>query len=690
VREYIQTYRSKGWQTIRVQPCGKAPIGAWQGRTDDPDSFRPGENVGVRLGDSSDGLVDVDLDCAEAVALAPLFLPPTATFGRPSKPKSHWLYRCAGIKTRKPGRVHVELRSTGGQTVFPPSLHETGEQIAWTDHASVSKIDGHDLLAAFGRLCAAVLVARVWPRLDGNKHDAVLAFAGVLHGAGWTEDDASDLLLPAMALDGSDAPHRAEAIAATWTDHDRNRYGMPALIKLIDSPDANAFETAIELVKPPPTGVSDTAQRPHTDAGTAERLMDAYGEDLKYVAGIGWMQYSGVIWVPSADPVELMIQCARKVQREAANAAETKFGLAMESSGRIRAGIAIAADLSTFRSEVDRLDSDPWLLNTPNGTVNLETGDLREHRRGDLITRCTNARYEPEATCPRFEAFLHEVLHEDVVPYALRYLGYSLTGSVREQVFQVWLGGGSNGKSVLVDTVRYILGSYAQMMAPDLLLERRSPRDSGSASPDVARLRGVRFAAGIETKEGQRWNESLVKMLTGSDRITARFLRREFFEFDPSWKLVLSVNHKPIVRGTDHGIWRRIHLVDFDRTFEGPAKDPELTSRLKGEAPGILALLVRSCLEWQAKGLEVPDRVAGAVNKYRAGQDVVGSFLRECCNEDATKRTPVARMYTAYRYWCQDSGEYCHGKHAFNNQLRERGYYETKAREWIGLDLVAR
>lgn len=280
----ITLYRSLGWATIRVQPLGKAPIGHWQDRTDEPSDFAAGDNVGVRLGAPSGDLVDVDLDAPQAVVLAPRFLPATATFGRGGE-RRHYLYRCA-TPTKKPGRTHIELRSTGGQTVFPGSMHPSGVPIEWYcfPTGGPTAIAEPELLAAFGRLCAATIIARVWPGLVGNKHDAVLAFAGALWHSGWRLEDALDLLLPAMELDGSREPHREQAIRDTWAGDREQVYGWPTVKRLLGDADAQALERAVELVGVTPQAVhapSGDDQRPEVDLAADQLdVLTAIGDAL--------------------------------------------------------------------------------------------------------------------------------------------------------------------------------------------------------------------------------------------------------------------------------------------------------------------------------------------------------------------------------------------------------------------------
>jgi putative DNA primase/helicase len=347
--------------------------------------------------------------------------------------------------------------------------------------------------------------------------------------------------------------------------------------------------------------------------------------------------------------------------------------------------------LPGIHTAASTLDRDPWTLVCPNGVVDLRTGALHEHSREALNTKSTAVPYDPHAKAPRFEQFLHEIFpsEPELAPYVIRYLGYALTGSTQEQVFQVWYGEGANGKSTLIETLVHVLGDYAQTMASDLLLERRGARDSGAASPDVARLRGVRLAAGVETKEGQRWNESLVKQLTGGDQIVARHLYKEPIEFHTAAKLVLGVNHKPNVHGTDHGMWRRVALVSFKARFDGTNADHSLTDKLRAEASGILTMLVSACLEWQRIGLAPPQCVIDDVRAYREGQDVLGQFLRECCYESAGYANK-ASLYRAFSMWARDSNEYVLGKHTFNNRMRGRGWTEARrdgGPAWLGIEI---
>ena len=303
--------------------------------------------------------------------------------------------------------------------------------------------------------------------------------------------------------------------------------------------------------------------------------------------------------------------------------------------------------------------------------------------------------YDPDAKCPIWERFLNEVFGEDagLVEFVQRAIGYSLTGAVIEHVLIVLYGLGSNGKTTLIDALHALLGPYAQHAPPDLLLARR-----GEHHPtELATLAGARLVTAAETGEGRRLAESLVKQLTGGDPITARRMREDFWQFKPEFTLWLATNHKPQIRGTDHAIWRRIHLIPFNQTFhepetrKAPQKDKTLPGQLREELTGILAWAVRGCLAWQKDGLKTPESVRQATEGYRLEQDVLAAFLEECCGVfDKRAEAGASELYEAYKRWCDHSGERAESQKSFGTRLRERGLtsrvsHGRKVYEGIGL-----
>ncbi|MBW3638189.1 MAG: DNA primase, partial [Armatimonadetes bacterium] len=333
--------------------------------------------------------------------------------------------------------------------------------------------------------------------------------------------------------------------------------------------------------------------------------------------------------------------------------------------------------------EVEQLDTHPFLFNVKNGTLDLLTGELLPHNPEHFLTKCLDIEFDPDAECPRWKEFLSSIMggSENLVSYLQRAVGYSLTGDVREQIMFLLHGNGANGKSTFLDTVADLLGEYAQTAPTEMLMAKRG--DKGVPN-DIARLRGSRFVTAVETEEGRRLSEVLVKQLTGGDKITARFLNQEFFEFTPSHKIFLATNHLPKVKGTDHAIWRRLPLIPFKQTFwnpdkgeEGPPElrmDKTLPAKLREELPGILTWALTGCLNWKRDGLGWPPEVRAATDAYQSDQDSLASFLDECCTIGDTFVVAMADLYAAYCRWADDAGERASSKKELGKRLEERGF----------------
>jgi putative DNA primase/helicase len=291
-----------------------------------------------------------------------------------------------------------------------------------------------------------------------------------------------------------------------------------------------------------------------------------------------------------------------------------------------------------------------------NGVLDLRTGELREARREDLLTKQCAVEFDASARCPEWEKFLARILPDPAVRgFVQRALGYALTGDTREQCFFLLHGTGANGKSTLLNAVKALLGDYAQQSPACAFMAQRQP-NGGAATPEIARLRGARFVSSIETEDGQRLAEELVKTLTGQDTVTARHLYSEHFEFQPAFKLWLAANHRPTIRGDDYAIWRRIRLVPFAVQIPEHERDKELPETLLAEAAGILAWLVRGCLSWQRDGLGEPEAVRTATQEYRDEQDIIAEFLDDACVLEPQASETAGRLYGAYRQWAESAG----------------------------------
>ena len=433
----------------------------------------------------------------------------------------------------------------------------------------------------------------------------------------------------------------------------------------------------------------------NTDLGNARRLVAHHGQDLRYCHPWGsWLVWDGRRW-KADDSGEIQRRAkltVAAIYREASTATDAdkrkalaKHATSSEAENRIRAMISLAK--SEVPVQPEEFDTDPFLLNAQNGTVDLRTGEMREHRRDDLITKIAPVEYDPDASATTFEAFLERVLpNEEVRRFVQRAAGYSATGDTSERCMFIHHGPGANGKSTYQEAIAAALGDHAMRTPTETLLAKRT----GGVPNDVARLKGARLVTAAETEEGRRLDESLIKDLTGQDTISARFMRAEWFDFLPTHKLHLSTNHKPEIRGTDPAIWSRIRLVPWSVVIPPEERDRRLAGKLRAELPGVLAYLVRGAVEWVKGGLKAPDEVRRATAAYRSDQDVLGVFVDERCAVAKDAETYASALYGAYKDWCEISGERAENQRRFGMRLTERGFERAKIGgfyRWHGIEL---
>ena len=430
-----------------------------------------------------------------------------------------------------------------------------------------------------------------------------------------------------------------------------------------------------------------------TDADNAKRLIQRYGNDLCFIPEWGWMVWAGKVW--RRDDLlarRMMLETARGIHREAAEYTDrkvqddlTKWARQSQQAQRISAALWCAqADLC---AETDSFDRESMLLPVANGTIDLRSGELHAHRREHKHTRLSPVCYYPDAQCPTWHQFLSRVIpDDDLRAFVQRLAGYSLTGSTAEQILAFMYGTGRNGKSVFLETLAALMGDHHTATRIDTLSVGR-----GGIPNDVAALTGARLVTVSETPEGARLNESLVKDLTGGDTISARFLRHEFFQFRPQFKLWIRGNHKPQIRGTDDGIWRRVVLVPFTVQIPPDEVDASLSEKLRDELPGILGWAVEGCLDWQRNGLRPPQTVADALAEYRTEMDTLGEFIADRCVVMDHAQAAARDLYAAYRSWCDESGHQPVSTTRFGLILGERGFHKEKRGtvRWLGIGLQA-
>ena len=439
--------------------------------------------------------------------------------------------------------------------------------------------------------------------------------------------------------------------------------------------------------------------KPLTDLGNAERFMEQHwGAILYNVTAKMWLINKDGRWQSDLGPEinRLAHDTVRRISLEAAKddldakmkEEILKHSKKSASKGRIKAMLDLAKWFPGITVHEGLLNVDSWLLNCQNGTLNLRTQTLQPHRAEDLITNMIRVAYDPAAACPNWDRFLSTVMGENTekINFLQRMVGYILAGVTSEQCLFVLHGSGANGKTTFIEIVRELLADYAMHTTTSSLLHSTS----SPIRNDLARLNTARLVSAVEVGMGKRLDEALVKQLTGGDQVTARYLYKEFFEFKPQFKLVIAANHKPEIRGVDHGIWRRIHLIPFEVTIPAGEIDKDLPAKLRNELPGILAWAVRGCADWQEHGLRVPASIAEATAEYRAEMDLLESFIDDRCIKGPDKRTPVGDLYADYENWANSSCQDPVGKKIFGNLMKQKSYSQVKSgstRYWRGLEI---
>lgn len=483
----------------------------------------------------------------------------------------------------------------------------------------------------------------------------------------------------------------------------------------------------------------------HNDDANALRLVEWHGAFVRYATDIDkWYGWDGKVWVRNKAPVMLaarrvgprlereararLDRATREAEadavEEAADAVETdavesgavegkakkrkkakktpqtlavafaaaelKHAVQSRNAGRIEAMIKLASADPRVAVPLDAFDADRDTLNTMNGIVDLRTGHLTPHTPGHMMSRITSAEYHPRATCPTWEWLINYAMGADreLIGFLRRYIGYILTGHVREQCLLFNHGVGNNGKSVIMGALAHVLGTYAVAAPrPLLVIQRNEPHPA-----ELLRLRGARMALCAEVTEDMQLDEAKLKDLTGGDKIAARGMGENFLDYTPTAKLVLNGNHLPKIRGTDHGQWRRWRMVPWN--VVATTVDKSLPAKLAAEAEGILAYAVAAAQEWYARGLEAPAGVLAATSAFRESSDELGDFFGRRCEFGADQRIARKQLWHAYKTDCEDNGAKPIESRTFCARLRARGCTDVKVRHmgsvtdgWAGIAL---
>lgn len=529
-------------------------------------------------------------------------------------------------------------------------------------HDPGAVFDAHHLIV--GRMSDDVIVATIRRSKQADKFNRL--YSGDISGYP-SSSEAEAALCAILAFYTRDADQIDRIVQASklsrdkWTSKRGNTtYGAHTIAGAI------ALVTERYSGARPDADDQDAPKSYHqTDLGNARRLIDRHGHQIRHVTELDqWHVWDGTRWGADEKAIRRLatetvavlwheaIALTDKAERDKA----LKFAARSESAGSIEAMVRLATNDLAVSVSVSDLDTDMWLFNCLNGTIDLRTGELRTHNPADLITKIAPINYIPGAQLELWEQFLARLGTPEVVAYLQCFGGYCLTGSTREDRLTFMYGPGGSGKTTFGEAIHATMGDYAMKASFDTFIARR---DAGAPRPDIARLRGARAVFAVEVNKGRKLDAALLKEATGGDTVTARFLFGREFEFPPQFKLTLIANDRPEVPDDDTGMWRRLTVVETTEIPEGE-RDKTIKERLKDPAiagEAILAWLVEGCLTWQReKDLKIPQAVRQATNAYRDAMDPLSDFIDERCELGPKLSVVAGELRRAYDIWADENG----------------------------------
>jgi putative DNA primase/helicase len=740
-------YARRGWPVFPCQPRNKKPLtehGLLDATTDEAIIRAwwercPTANVAIATGERS-GFIVIDIDRRKGGHLTVEALEhelPETVESLTSDGK-HLLYASPGVKVRNDNAgkllgAGVDLKGDGGYILAPPSIHPDGptyefEATHGPDDIEIAPLPAWILekLRAHAQpktraqskgtpVDLAQLTEALYTIPASVPYDTWVRVGMALHH--WNPEDVGSQLWvewsrtcpekfdPEVCQRKWDSftSDRDQAVTLATLFHLAKEHGWQEQKKR--NPMNNGVAANHGTEDRTPTVLTTPAGFDLTDADNARRLVHRHGEDLRYCyAWHRWLVWDGTRW--TLDDTGEVERRAKKTARaiatqEAAQVEHTddklfKSLLAWSrhslSKDKLSNMIALAQSEEGVAVLPDHLDKDLWLLNVSNGTLALRSCTLRPHDKADLITKLAPVDFDPHAACPIFLAFLEKITDgkKPLQEFLQRAVGRCLTGDTSEKILHVMHGTGDNGKTTLLETIHLLFGDdYAVRTPTETLLVKKFD----GIPNDVAKLKGARFVYASEAEQGRRLAESMIKDLTGGDTIAARFMRGEWFNFKPEFKLWLGTNHKPVIRGTDKAIWNRVKLIPFTVVIPETEQDKHLTEKFKGELSGILNWALEGLYRWQHEGLHVPEEVKAATEAYRKEMDKFADFLEECCKVHPDLTTPASDLFAAYLSWAEQNKERTLSRNEFADRLKERGLDNstrnsvTGRKQWRGIGL---
>lgn len=675
--------------------------------------LKKGNNIGLILGHRS-GFLDVDLDCSEAKSMADIFLPlPMAAFDRGTADSGHYLYQTLTTGPRKSFTTAdkstlVELRGDGSQTMIPPSIHPNGVPLSFTavnDDAEAVHYD--ELLKAVNLLAACAEVTQNWR--EGRRHDLALAFSGLARKHRLEPNFVMQIVQRICQItDDLELEDRLNAVRTTFGRPIETVIGFSGLVESLGEATAKRIGDRLEAYSGMTNQVTDiVTARPKIDGVvnygqfadkanvTEAKMGTAFAEWLDGKAVYvfekkQWMIWNGCYW--EVDQRSLITRLAYQFVTEA-KAALVDIGKYSDLSNlsqfeSINKLENIAKFATTDRSvSASEFDTDPFLLAASDMWIDMSNGKPIAPNPEKLISKAISVNYDQAADCPNFMKFLDDIFERDqeLIGFVQRAIGYSLTGSTSEQCLFIMIGDGANGKSTFINLINKLSGLYGTTAASQTLIAN----GGNSVGDDLVDLIGARLITVSETEEGQSLAEAKIKQMTGGDPLKARPLYGSYVSFSIIGKLWLATNSLPQINNTDHGIWRRIKAIPFNRTFSAEEQDKTLGDKLIQELPGILNWAIEGCLAWQEHELQTPQIVEDQVAEYKSAMDSISQFVRDECEQDGNHVYAASKFYQAYRDWCGSAGRKPQSQTAFKRALEKlNGVYQQRSSsglQWHGI-----
>lgn len=647
-------------------------------------------NIGIATGEES-GLLVLDIDPRNGgdETLAALIEEygdlPDVPCVRTGSGGLHFFFRYDGRRVAKLGNG-IDVKGAGGFVVGAPSLHVSGGTYEWIRKPRAGEVlpAAPEWISRRAAKTPGAVGNDTEPILEGQRNAAMTSFVGAMRRQG---GDYDTMLTGAL------------------------RYNINRLSPPLDESEVRSVVNSVSHYDPEPTVAATVEQQifKPSDMGNAKRLVAQHSKNIAYTKSFEWLVWDGQRWTPdvmdkiqeyakaTVESIPLEADLCPDADRQKAL---HKWATASENGTRILSMIRLARSEKGIAKKTEDFDQDSWLFNTRNGTVDLRTGELKKANRSDYITKMAPVDYNAKAKAPRFRQFMLEIMggNQHLVDYLQQLFGYALTGDVRESMMPILYGFGANGKSTLLNIISGIMGTdYAGAAPPGFLIAKKNE----THPTEVADLLGKRLVTNSETGSGKQLAVDLMKNLTGKDKLKARFMRQDFFEFKPTHKIFLLTNHKPRITDTDHAAWRRLRLIPFTVRFEGRTDEKDLDEHLLAEeASGVLNWMIEGCLSWQRHGLQTPKEVLVATNNYRSESDRLADFLADYCFFSPTATVSRKGLYNGYLQWANSVNLHPKsrlGQNSFTSLLSPRpelGVRETKVngvniRLWTGVGLRA-